>query len=775
MRSRFLFVAFIAVVVALGIATFMKWQSPDTGRQTPAQLTPATYVGRQACTACHGREDDLWSGSDHDLAMQVANEGTVRGDFNNTTFTYFGVTSRFFKRNGTFFVRTDGPDGKLHEYQIEYTFGVTPLQQYLIEFPGGRYQVLGIAWDTRPKSEGGQRWFHLYPDEKIPHDDILHWTGLNQNWNFMCAECHSTNLQKNYDLAKDRYKTTWSEIDVSCEACHGPGSRHVEWAQAASRGEKSQYEGQKGLVVQLKDSTNGTWRFDTETGTARRSTLLQSNVQIETCARCHSRRSVVHDDYVYGRPLMDTHRPALLTEALYHPDGQILDEVYVYGSFLQSKMFHAGVTCSDCHDPHSLKVHAADNALCASCHLPTKYDTPSHHFHGPDSPGASCVECHMPAKTYMVVDPRPDHSMRVPRPDLSVKLGTPNACNTCHTDRSTQWAADAVEKWYGPQRSTDVHFGEALHAGRSGLPGAEDALVKLAGDDTKPNVARASAFSLLRRYPSPASVRAIQRGLEDDDPLVRLSALRGLELLEPKDRLGPAYPLLNDPIRAVRIEAARVMASVPRSMMTREQRDGLNRAIAEYVESQRVNADRPSAHLNLGVLYTQSGKFDKAEAAYRTALRIDPSFVQAYVNLADLYRLEGRDDEGERILREALEIAPRNADVHQALGLLLVRHKRMSEAVKSLAQSATLRPDNPHYSYVYAVALNTTGRSDEAIEVLKKAHARHPNDREILYALVVFNRDMGNLDVAGQYAEKLIVLSPQDPAARGLLNQLRRP
>lgn len=380
----------------------------------------------------------------------------------------------------------------------------------------------------------------------------------------------------------------------------------------------------------------------------------------------------------------------------------------------------------------------------------------------------------MPAKTYMVVDPRPDHSMRVPRPDLSVKLGTPNACNRCHTDRSTQWAADAVEKWYGPQRSTDVHFGEALHAGRSGLPGAEDALVKLAGDDTKPNVARASALSLLRRYPSPASVRAIQRGLEDDDPLVRLSALRGLELLEPKDRLGPAYPLLNDPIRAVRIEAARVMASVPRSMMTREQREVLNRAIAEYVESQRVNADRPSAHLNLGVLYTQSGKFDKAEAAYRTALRVDPSFVQAYVNLADLYRVEGRDDEGERILREALEIAPRNADVHQALGLLLVRHKRMPEAVKALAQSATLRPENPHYSYVYAVALNTTGRSQEAIKVLKEAHARHPNDREVLYALVVFNRDMGNRDVAGQYAEKLVALSPQDPAARRLLNQLKQ-
>ncbi len=381
----------------------------------------------------------------------------------------------------------------------------------------------------------------------------------------------------------------------------------------------------------------------------------------------------------------------------------------------------------------------------------------------------------MPAKTYMVVDPRRDHSMRVPRPDLSVKVGTPNACNTCHMDRSTQWAADTVVKWYGSVRSRDSHFGEALHAGRSGLPGAEDALVKLAGDGTQPNIARASAFSLLRRYPSPTSVRAIQRGLEDDDPLVRLSALSTLEVLEPKDRFSIAYPLLNDPIRMVRIEAASVLAPAPRTMMTTEQREVLDRAIAEYIESQGVNADRPGSHLNLGVLYTQSGKFDKAEAAYRTALRIDPSFVQAYVNLADLYRLEGRDDEGERILREALTIAPRNADVHHALGLLLVRHKRMPEALKALGQSARLRPDNTHYSYVYAVALHTTGRAKQAIKVLKEAHGRHPNDREVLYGLVTFNRDMGNLDAASQYAEKLIALSPQDPAARRLLNQLQRP
>ncbi len=772
MRSRLLLAAIIALALALGIAAPMNWRASDGGRQPPAQSTPATYVGRQTCTTCHKREHELWSASHHDLAMQVANQDTVLGDFHNTTFTHFGVTSTFFRRDGKFFIRTDGPDGQLHEYEIKYTFGITPLQQYLIEFTGGRYQALGIAWDSRPTGEGGQRWFHLYPDEKIAHDDILHWTGPNQNWNYMCAECHSTNLKKNYDLEHDRYATTWEEINVSCEACHGPGSRHVDWAKTGGRGEKFPYESRNGLVIQFKDPNNGTWEIDTETGNAKRSTPLESNSQIETCARCHSRRSVIHDDYVHGRPLMDTHRPALLEERLYYADGQILEEVYVYGSFLQSKMYHAGVICSDCHDPHSLKVHAGGNALCTQCHLAKKFDTPFHHFHKPGSPGAQCVECHMPTKTYMVVDPRRDHSMRVPRPDLSVKLGTPNACNGCHTDRSAEWATDAVLKWYGPGRSRDPHFGEALSAGQKGLPGAEDALMKLAGDEVKPNIARASALSLLRWYPSPASVRAARRGLEDPDPLVRLSALSVLEVLEPKDRLGIAYPLLNDPIRAARIEAANVLAPVPRTMMTTEQRASLDHAIAEYIESQGVNADRAGSHLNLGVLYTRSGKFDKAEAAYRTALRIDPAFIQAYVNLADLYRVRGQDNQGERILREALTIAPRNADVHHALGLLLARQTRMSEAVTALEQSATLRPENPHYSYVYAVALHTTGRPKDAIKVLDETHARHSNDREVLYGLVTFNRDMGNLDAATSYAEKLVVLSPQDPAARRLLNQL---
>lgn len=734
---------------------------------------PARFVGGKVCAGCHEEEYKFWSGSQHDLAMQEANEKTVLGDFNDKEFSYFGVNSKFYRSDGKFMVKTDGPDGRLKDYEIKYTFGVYPLQQYLIEFPGGRLQALGIAWGSRPESEGGQRWFHLYPNEKITHDDILHWTGPNQNWNYMCAECHSTNLQKNYDLKSDTYNTTWSEINVSCEACHGPGSLHVEWAKR-SGGENKNLDYSKGLVVRLDERKGVKWTVDPQTGRPKRSEPRITNIEIETCAPCHSRRSVIWKDHAFEKPYMDAHLPSLLEEGLYYADGQIQGEVYEYGSFLQSKMYHEGVTCSDCHDSHSLKLREPDNEVCTQCHLSSKYDSTSHHFHKIGSSGASCIECHMLATKYMVIDPRHDHSIRIPRPDLSIKIGTPNACNKCHSDRTSQWAEGQINKWYSPQRKGYQNYAEALYAGRTGVPSAEESLAKLAKDTTSPNIVRATALSELHRYLSPASIDAVKFGLSSGDPMIRAAALDALEAMEPGVRLQLAFNLLNDPVRAVRIKAITILASAPKDQLTVEQRTLFEKAIDEYITAQLSNADRPESHLNIGLLYAQLGQFDEAESTYQRAIRLQPSFVPAYVNLADLYRLQGKDDEGERLLRNALKLSPQNAEVYHALGLLLVRKKQISEAVEALEKSAKLSPNNPHYSYVYAVALNNVAKTSQALKVLNEAHARHPNDREVLYALVYFYRDKGNLDAARRHAEKLIELSPNDPSVKSLVNELQK-
>jgi tetratricopeptide (TPR) repeat protein len=738
----------------------------------PLEREPATFVGRQACASCHAEQDGRWRGSDHDLAIQVADERSMLGDFGGATFTHGGVTSRFFRRDGTFFVHTDGPDGRLQDFPIAYAFGVRPLQQYLIALPGGRYQALGIAWDARPRAAGGQRWFHLSPGERIRPGDPLHWTGRDQTWNHMCAECHSTGLRKNYRPDGDRYETTWAELDVACEACHGPGSRHVAWAAATRGTPRRGDDGAAGLLVRLRDRRDAVWQMDATTGIARRAGPPPSRIEVETCARCHSRRGVVDDRPLHGRPLLDTHRPALLVPGLYHADGQILGEVYEYGSFLQSKMYRAGVTCSDCHDPHSLRVAQPPGTACARCHAPASFDTPAHHHHRAGTPGASCVACHMPTRTYMVVDPRRDHSLRVPRPDLSVKLGTPDACTACHRDRTPRWAAEALARWYpGPR---PAHYGEAIHAGRRGLPGAEAQLLRLAGDPGRPAIARATAVSLLRPHASGASIRAVEAALSDSDPLVRLAAVEAAGTLGLDSRLRMLVPVLDASPAAVRIEAARALADAPAERLTAEQRRALDRGLADYRRAQEINADRPEAQVNLGALADQRGEHDAAERAYRRATVLDPTFVPAYVNLADHHRARQQDEKGERVLRQGLERNPDAPALHHSLGLLLVRARRYADAVASLARAAELAPDAARYAYVYGVALHSTGRTDRALAVLTRAHDRHPGDVEILVALSTINRDRGARDAARAYARTLLEVAPEDPRARQLLEELER-
>ncbi len=773
MKTRLLAALVLVAIVVVGFMAFQRWRSVVSGPDVAAAAAgQPRFVGRETCVECHPNEDALWRGSDHDLAMQIPTEETVLGDFSGTTYNHYGVESTFFKQDGKYMVRTDGPDGKLHDYPVAYLFGFEPHEQYLIEFPDGSYQALNVCWDNSPAEEGGQRWFHLYPDHPTPYTDPFHWTGTLQNWNFMCAECHSTNVDKGYDLATDTYNTTYSEIDVSCEACHGPASHHVTIATAAEKGERPKEDARLGLMLSMKDPNGGVWEMDQETGNAKRSVPIGSRMEVETCGRCHVRRSMVDDDYIYGRPLMDTHRPALLTDPLYYADGQIQDEVYVYASILQSKMYAKGVTCSDCHDVHSLELRAPQDAVCSQCHLPTKYATPKHHFHKQDGPGANCLDCHMPATKYMVVDPRRDHSWRVPRPDLSMKIGSPNTCNWegCHPDKSADWAADTMDDWYGTDWRTP-HYGEVLYAGRMGEAGARDRLIGLVGDMEMPAIVRATAVQELEGSVDDVSLPVIEEALSDDDPLVRRAALVAMGMLPPERRLV-ALPLLDDPIRAVRVEAARLLAPVSADDLPPEAAAVLDRALVELEDSLMVDADRAEAHMTLGSVYVDRQRFDDAEAAYRTALRLNPRFGPAVVNLSDLYRLQGRDAEGERVLVDFLSRNPEEGVVHHSLGLLLARERRYDEAIHELAIAAELRPDDPRYAYVLGVGLQSIGRVDEAAEVFENALELHPYDPELLYALASIHAQAGNVSAAAQYAGRLAEVRPEDPEIQVLAARL---
>ncbi len=750
-------------------------EAPDArGRSEPAPAP--TFVGAARCAACHQKEADAYRSSDHARAMQAASPETVLGDFGAATVAHRGSATSFFKRDGKFFVRTEGPDGKPGEFEVTHTFGVTPLQQYLVPLAGGRLQALTTAWDARPRARGGQRWIPLYPDQRLAPPDPLHWTGREQTWNYQCADCHSTDLQKRYDLGADAYRTTWAEMTVSCEACHGPGSAHVAWAEAPKAATAARGAGEgAGLTVRLKRPA-GTWAIkDPARGIAEWTGVAASAAEVEACARCHARRRAIVDPYPPGRPFLDTHVPALLDAGLYHADGQILGEVYEYGSFVQSRMFRAGVTCADCHEPHSGRPRAPGNQVCTQCHLAAKFDAPAHHHHVAESEAARCVTCHMPARTYMVVDPRRDHSFQVPRPDLSAALGTPNACTGCHRDRGAAWAADWVARWFGARSpARRPHYAPALDAARRGLPSAEAALSALALDTGQPGIARATAVGHLAEYLSPASLHAVESALRDADPLVRAAALGVIGALPPERRGPLAAAALRDPVRAVRIAAARAMAGALREALTAEQRADFDRALGELIASELVNAERPESHLNLGVLYAQLGDAAKAEGALRTALRLDPRFVPALVNLADLYRSQGREADGRRELERALQIEPENAEALHATGLLRVREGRRAEALGLLRRAAAARPESTRFAYVHAVALHDAGDGAGAIAALERAHARRPADRAVLMALAAYLRERGDPRALG-YAEKLAAVSPADPEARALVEALRTP
>ncbi|MBW2164851.1 MAG: tetratricopeptide repeat protein [Deltaproteobacteria bacterium] len=755
-------IATIVIILSIPLYTLKtKYIRSLSDSLSPYQVS--TFVGSKKCMDCHKKEYDKWHDSHHDLAMDVANENTVLGDFDNAVFEYFGVTSRFFRKDGRFFVHTQGPDGKIGEFEIKNTFGVDPLQQYLVPFPGGRLQCLPMAWDVNKK-----KWYHLYPDAPIDPKDWLYWTNAGQNWNGMCAECHSTNLKKNYDIKADSYQTTWSEIDVSCEACHGPGSRHVEWAKLPdmARPQTENYE----LVV--------------------RTAGINSRDQVELCAPCHSLRAAMGDYTHAEADLLDSLLPSPLTEGLYFADGQILEEVYVYASFTQSKMYRRNVRCSDCHDVHSTKTVKEGNELCLQCHRASVYDTKAHHFHKKKGEkgepiksadgkilfdvgtGAECIQCHMPGRYYMVIDNRADHSLRIPRPDMSIKLGTPNACNHCHVDKTNQWSDEEMTKWYGPGRRP--HYGIIIYAGRKQQPDAQKDLIRLAGDPLFPVIVRVSALSNLAAYPSEETTQAYELALLDEEALIRRTAVNHLNHLDKKRQISLLASMIYDPVKAVRMEAATRMTEISDPQLDSKQKKVYQAALLEYQKAMEYSADFAFSRYNLGNLYANLRQPELAVENYRMALRIDNEIYAAKVNLAMLYNQMGKNDKAEVLLREVVTAHPELYEVHYSLGLLLAEEKKYVAAEQFLAAAARGIPNHARVHYNLGLLLDYLGKDPEAEAALLRALEIEPDNMDFLQAAAEYQLKRKNYQAAKRIAEQMIAKFPLNRIGHDLLNVINR-
>lgn len=758
----------LALVAVVFLATaWIKSGVPITARAQGAD-TPV-HVGSQACAGCHASQATSWAASHHAHAMDHARPETMRGDFAGPWIEAAGSRARFFREGASYRVEIAGSDGQPAVFTISHSLGWEPLQQYLVTLPDGRIQTLPWAWNTRPAAEGGQRWFLVYGDEPIGPSDSRHWTRLQQNWNHMCAECHTTDLRKGYDAQADSFHTSWSELGVGCEGCHGAGSGHLAWAKAGADGRAPL----KGFASLAGRRPAPDWTPDPRTGSPAAGVARPPGDEVETCARCHSRRGQVGTDWRPGRSIAETHSPVTLAAGLFEDDGQMKDEVFNDHAFKQSLMYAKGVVCSDCHDPHSAKLRAEASAICGQCHQPERFAAAGHTGHAPGPGAPDCIGCHMPSRTYMQVDRRHDHSFRIPRPDLTAALGIPNTCTACHADKPASWAAEAVERWHGPQRKGFQTYAEAFHRSRAGDPSSRDVLQRLASDDRVPSPARATAVEELSSWPAATSERAISKALNDRDPLVRATALRHLEG-QPAERRRAALPLLADPVRLVRIAAGFLLADLSAETLPQNLREALSAAVAEGEAALAIDLDRPEARANRALLRLKQGRTADAESEYLAALRLDPSAGAIAAQLADLYRRSAREAEAERVLRAVLAVDPGSASAHHALGLSLIRQKRPQDALTELKAAAEGDPGNARFAFVYAVALRSLGQPELASRQLRAAAMRHPADVDIASALLQEALQRQDRAQALDLARHLAALRPDDPRFADLAGRLGR-
>ena len=694
-------------ILGVGAFLFVCWsfvfcKQQETGAVTPVAADVAGFVGDQVCGSCHAEAYADWKGSHHFHAMELPDSNSVRGRFDGSTFTADGVRYRMYQQNGQYLFDITENGQATEQFPVAYTFGWEPLQQYLVARPGGRYQTLRISWDTEK-----QQWFHQYPDTVITPGDWLHWTGAAQTWNSMCAACHSTHLEKNYIAEKDSFHTTWSIINVSCEACHGPGEQHVALAT------KGDWKNGAGISTFSKDGTHA---------------------QTDMCGACHGLRTQLTSSSDAGGSFLQRFLPELMTPDMFFRDGQQKGEVYKYASFLSSRMYAKGVVCSDCHQPHSGRLKLDGNALCMQCHTPS-YDSPSHHFHPESSVGASCVNCHMPGKNYMVNDYRHDHSFRVPRPDQSAKYGTPNTCNTCHADRTAGWAAEQINKWYGPERRW--HFSDALLAAGQDPSDALPYLLELTGRDSVPAIVRAQATMELNAAYGQQVIPTLQQLISDSSELVRMAAYNSM-LHQPADRSLAMYQAgWQDTVLAVRLAAYRATADIPVSGLSEVALKNKQSAGDEYLQFLMMNADMANGQVLFSEYYQQRNDLEGAIDACEKALQIDDRLGEVRLNLAILYSRQGNMVAAVNHLKTFISYYPDVSRGYYYLSLILNEQDRMTDAIQMIRKALSLDPYDTGMVANYVLMLYKSGQINEARAILQEALEAFPNDAG-LQSLIAF-------------------------------------
>jgi predicted CXXCH cytochrome family protein len=707
---------------------------------------PQSFAGSASCAECHMVETKAWRDSDHGWALREPTAANVLGDFSGVTFSNRGVTSRFFMRNGRYVVETDGADGKLAQFPVAYTVGVRPLQQYLIETDKGRLQVLDIAWDVTAR-----KWYNLYPDQDAAAGNGLHWTGSYKNWQGRCAQCHQTGFEKNFDLPQQTYKSHWAELTVSCESCHGPSSDHVAWAR--------QYKGVTSppeMPPMLKLGPG------------------HQAAELAVCGPCHSRREAFEQNNApVGTNFSDHYNLSLLTPGLYFADGQQDGEVYILGSFLQSKMMSKGVTCSNCHESHGGKLVADGNAVCTQCHSPAgrtefpslklaAYDTPSHTHHKDGSTAAQCVSCHMPERTYMGIDKRRDHFFRMPDPLQSKAAGAPDACTGCHTDKSPEWAAQQIAAWLpSADRSWQDRTPLIAFANGDRTPDALAALAGYARNLNHPAIVRATAIAALRDSGAVGPGGMLAPLLSDQSDLVRTAVVGVARGASQADRYRLLAPLLADPVRAVRQAAAVELVGDKDTAMSDADAAALNKAIAEYQASRAANGDMPESHMALAGLALNTRNWETAESEFSLAAAMDPQLDSAWLMMARLRSALGDEAGAAMYLDKGLGYQPRSIDLIFERASLESRANNDKKAIDWYRRLVAVDPSRTDAWLAMADAALRAKETDIAIDATDHVLASQPDNVDALVLSSIAHYIRGDMDQAKEDARHARRIAPK--------------
>jgi predicted CXXCH cytochrome family protein len=703
--STLLAVTFSVKAMPAGAVASHDASSASTPSAPGASAAPsADFVGSAACARCHQDDYEQWKQSLHVRMTKPIAEAEVLGDFGGARLAAHGRAFEFGRTNGQPFMRVSSGGRPPETFPVDFTLGFKRYQGYLSRLADGRMYVLPAFWhvDTGRWLD----WKEITPIPDGAHD-------LRQIWNSNCFNCHATNIARGFEVTSKTFNTTWTEMGIGCEACHGPGRRHIDLIDAAYKDPSLK----PGGTLEI---------YTSSTGTARQS--------FDTCGYCHGNKKNIFTGFTAGSRYEDFALPFLISAPI--PETDLQGEFWPDGrpnrfnrtqALAGSGCFKSGeVACTSCHvahgspNPFSLRVDIGKgrdgDRLCTQCH--SEYvatDAPAggaalerHTFHAANSAGSRCIGCHMSDVNWRLLIRRRDHTFEAPVPEITTAFGVPNACTTCHDNRPPEWAATQMDRMWGngERRRAALSVADTMYRAGSGDSRAVPDLARLAVDRSQSLIIRASAVEFLEQFASgtagsasadaqsqtsfykpksstradtgirtpgavkltPAQVNALIGAASDPEPVVRAHAVTALLATGERERiLSPLTARLMDPARVVRARVAEGLLALGIAELPGAAGALLAKAQEEYIMALNDFPDVPDNHAALGWLFAERGRTADALAAIDNAIKLAPDAARPYVIKGVLAARDGRFDEAAQLWRKAKTLQPRYPNIDQLI------------------------------------------------------------------------------------------------------------